>query len=312
MMFKGRDVIDVDCFNKEELLRIFQTAESFKEILSRPIKKVPALRGKRVCNLFFEPSTRTRISFEIAEKTLSADVTNFTASTSSLKKGESFKDTILTLSAMGIDLYVIRHSEPGAPVMLKRYTNAVVINAGDGIHAHPTQAILDGYTVWEKKKDFTNVKIAIIGDIYHSRVARSDMKMFRILGSEISICAPYTLLPKDVENYGVTVAKKPEEAIENADVVMGLRMQLERQSSGLFPSLREYNEMFGITPERMKHAKPDAILMHPGPINRGVELDSYTADATYSVIPEQVTNGVVTRMALLYLLLGGVQIEGTD
>jgi len=311
-MFKGKDVIDVDCFNREEMLHIFQTAKNFKEILTRPIKKVPALRGKRICNLFFEPSTRTRISFEIAEKTLSADVTNFSASTSSLKKGESFKDTILTLSAMGIDMYVIRHSEPGAPLMLKRYTNAMVINAGDGIHAHPTQAILDGYTIWEKKKNFESIKIAIIGDISHSRVARSDIKMFRLLGAKVVICAPYTLLPMAIDNYDVIMSRKPEEAIENADVVMGLRMQLERQTSGLFPSLREYNEIFGITQARMKLAKPDAILMHPGPINRGVELDSSIADAAYSVIPEQVTNGVATRMALLYLLFGGVQVENID
>ncbi len=305
MSVVGKDIFDVDVLTSEEITQIFEMAKEFKEVLKRPIKKVPALRGKAVCTLFFEPSTRTRMSFEVAAKRLNADVVNFSASTSSLKKGESFKDTVKTLDAMGIDLYVIRHREPGSPMMLKKYTDAVVINAGDGIRAHPTQAILDGYTMWEKFGTLKGLNVTIVGDILHSRVARSNAKLLNIMGANVTFCGPKSMMPFGVENYGVRVSHNVREAVKNADVVMGLRMQLERQSGGFFSSLDEYNELYGITSEIMKLANPSAIFMHPGPMNRGVEVITRVADSEFSMVEEQVTNGVATRMALLYLTLGG-------
>lgn len=305
MSIAGKDIFDVDVLSKEEVLQIFQMAKEFKEVLKRPIKKVPALRGKTVCTLFFEPSTRTRMSFEIAAKRLNADVVNFSSSTSSLKKGESFKDTIKTLDAMGVDLYVIRHREPGSPMMLKRYTDAIVVNAGDGIRAHPTQAILDGYTMWEKFGELEGLNVAIIGDILHSRVARSNAKLLNKMGANVTFCGPKSMIPLRAENYGLKVSYNVREAVKDADIVMGLRMQLERQTGGFFSSLDEYNEFYGITPDVMKLAKDSAIFMHPGPINRGVEVISKVADSKKSKVKEQVTNGVATRMALLYLTLGG-------
>ncbi len=305
MSIAGKDIFDIDVLSREEILQIFQTAKEFKEVLKRPIKKVPALRGKTVCTLFFEPSTRTRMSFEIAAKRLNADVVNFSASTSSLKKGESFKDTVKTLDAMGVDLYVIRHREPGSPMMLKRYTNAVVINAGDGIRAHPTQAILDGYTMWENFGELEGLNVVIVGDILHSRVARSNAKLLKKMGANLTFCGPKSMMPLGVENYGLEVSHNAQEAVKGADVVMGLRMQLERQTGGFFSSLDEYNEFYGITPDIMKLARNSAIFMHPGPMNRGVEVVSKVADSKNSKVEEQVTNGVATRMALLYLTLGG-------
>ncbi len=305
MSIAGKDIFDVDVLTPEEVILIFETAKEFKEVLKRPIKKVPALRGKTVCTLFFEPSTRTRMSFEVAAKRLNADVVNFSTSTSSLKKGESFKDTIKTLDAMGIDLYVIRHKEPGSPMMLKKYTDAVVINAGDGVRAHPTQAILDGYTMWEKFGTLKDLNVTIVGDILHSRVARSDVKLLKMMGANVTFCGPKTMMPLGVENYGVKVSHNVKEAVKNADVIMGLRMQLERQSGGFFSTLDEYNEFYGITTEMMELANPTAIFMHPGPMNRGVEVITKVADSKFSKVEEQVTNGVATRMALLYLTLGG-------
>ncbi len=307
MSLAGKDIFDVDVLEKEDVLQIFQTAKEFKEVLKRPIKKVPALRGKTVCTLFFEPSTRTRMSFEIAAKRLNADVVNFSASTSSLKKGESFKDTVKTLDAMGVDLYVIRHGEPGAPMLLKRYTNAVVVNAGDGVRAHPTQAILDAYTMWEKFGELKGLNVVIIGDILHSRVARSNAKLLKKMGANVTFCGPKSMIPAQAENYGVKISHSPKEAVSNADVVMGLRMQLERQSGGFFSTLDEYNEFYGITPEVLSFASKHAIFMHPGPMNRGVEVVQKVADSSVSKVEEQVTNGVATRMALLYLTLGGGQ-----
>lgn len=300
-----RNLIDVDDFGKEDYYELFETAKDFKKkIRSKPIVKSPLLKGKVVCNFFVEPSTRTRTSFELAEKNLGMDVINFNASTSALKKKESLKDTLITLSSMNIDLYVIRHSEPGSPYFISKYTDAQVVNAGDGIHAHPTQAILDAFTVYERFGKIDGMKISIVGDIYHSRVARSDIKLFKLLGAEVTVCSLPTLLPKDMELYGVKITSDIKKATENADVVMGLRMQLERQESHMIPSLEEYNRYFGIDEKLFDNGKKEKILMHPGPINRGVELSAEIADKKYSVIPEQVTNGVATRMALLYMIMG--------
>ena len=307
---KIRNLVDVTDFRKEDYYELFDLTRIFKDrISSKPVKKSPLLKGKVVCNFFVEPSTRTRTSFELAEKTLGMDVINFNASTSALKKKESLKDTLITLSSMKIDLYVIRHSEPGSPYFIGKYTNAQVVNAGDGIHAHPTQAILDAFTVYEKFGKIDGLNVSIIGDIYHSRVARSDIKLFKLLGANVTICSLPTLMPRDMQLYDVKITQDIKEAAKDADVVMGLRMQLERQEKHLIPSLKEYNKYFGISEEIFEKANKDAILMHPGPINRGVELSPEIADKRYSVIPQQVTNGVATRMALLYMLMGGKDCE---
>ncbi len=304
-----KDLLGIAELSAEEIRLILDTAESFREVAERPIKKVPTLRGKTVVNLFFEASTRTRSSFEIAEKRLSADGLNFSASTSSLSKGESLVDTALNLQAMAPDLIVIRHAYPGAPHLLARRLAAGVINAGDGAHEHPTQALLDAYTIRQHKRQIQGLRVAIVGDIEHSRVVRSNVHLLTKLGAEVTVAAPRTLMPVAMDSMGVTVRHSLDEAVEGADVVMMLRIQLERQGRMLFPSTREYFNLFGLTAERMRRAKEDAIVMHPGPMNRGVEIASEVADGPFSVILEQVANGVAVRMAVLYLLSG---VRGED
>ncbi len=302
--WQRKDLLGIAELSVDEIELILDTAESFAEVAERPIKKVPTLRGKTVINLFFEPSTRTRSSFEIAEKRLSSDSLNFSASTSALTKGESLIDTALNLQAMSPDLVVIRHAYPGAPHMLARRLEAGVINAGDGAHEHPTQALLDAYTIRRHKGGFAGLKVAIVGDIEHSRVVRSNIHLLTKMGSAVTVGGPRTMMPVGLDKLGARVVFGLEEAIEGADVVMMLRIQLERQARTLLPSVREYFHLFGLTRERLKAAKEDAIIMHPGPMNRGTEIASDVADGTSSVILEQVANGVAVRMAVLYLLSG--------
>jgi len=278
---------------------------AMKEIGGRAIKKVPTLRGRTVVNLFFEPSTRTRTSFEIAEKRLSADTLNIAIGTSSVVKGETLADTALNLEAMSPDMIVLRHSSSGACHLLSRICRSAIINAGDGMHEHPTQALLDAFTIREHKQRIAGLKVAIVGDLLHSRVLRSNLLLLRKLGAEVWVCGPATLIPPGFDRLGVHITTRLDEAVEGADVVMMLRIQLERMQGGFFPSLREYFRTFGMTEERVRRAKPDVIIMHPGPINRGVEIASEVADGPYSVILEQVANGVAVRMAVLYLLAGG-------
>ncbi len=289
---------------KEEIELILKTAFSFKEILSRPIPKVPTLRGKTIVNLFFEPSTRTRISFELAEKRLSADTVNFSASGSSVQKGETLRDTIRNIEAMKMDMVVIRHSAAGAPHFLTRCIDATVINAGDGRHEHPTQALLDMMTLQERVGKLEGLKVAIVGDILHSRVARSNIYGLKTMGAEVAICGPKTLIPVEADQWGVEIFYHIDDAIRWADALNVLRIQLERQRTGLFPSLREYAAHFGVTRARLEAAKKDVIIMHPGPINRGIEIENDLADSEFSVILDQVTNGVAVRMAVLYLKSG--------
>ncbi|MFQ5628600.1 MAG: aspartate carbamoyltransferase catalytic subunit [bacterium] len=292
-----------DC-PKEEIELILKTAFSFKEVLSRPIPKVPTLRGKTIVNLFFEPSTRTRISFELAEKRLSADTVNFSSSGSSVSKGETLRDTIRNIEAMKIDMVVIRHAAAGAPLFLTRCIDSAVINAGDGRHEHPTQALLDMMTLQERVGKIAGLKIAIVGDILHSRVARSNIYGLQKLGAEVAICGPRTLIPIEAEQWGMEIFYNVDDAIRWADVLNILRIQLERQNSGLFPSIREYATKFGITRARLEAAQKDVVIMHPGPINRGIEIENDLADSEFSVILDQVTNGVAVRMAVLYLKSG--------
>jgi aspartate carbamoyltransferase catalytic subunit len=299
-----KDLLGIAELSPAEISLILDTAESFAEIGERPIKKVPTLRGKTVMNLFFEASTRTRSSFEIAEKRLSADNINFSTSGSALEKGETLIDTALNLQAMAPDLVVIRHAAPGVPHMLADRIDAGVINAGDGAHEHPTQALLDAFTIRRHKKKLAGLRIAILGDIEHSRVVRSNIHLLRKMGASVVVGGPRTLMPVDMEKMGVDVAYTLQEAVEDADVVMMLRVQLERQGRMSFPSVREYFQLFGLTTERLKGAKDDVIVMHPGPMNRGVEIASEVADGPISVILEQVTHGVSVRMAVLYLLSG--------
>jgi aspartate carbamoyltransferase catalytic subunit len=289
----------------EDIEFILDTAESFKEISTRDIKKVPTLRGKSVVNFFYEPSTRTRTSFEMAAKRLSADTVSLSASGSSMVKGETLIDTARNLQAMNPDLIVLRHSSSGAPHLLAKEVKAGIINAGDGINEHPTQALLDLFTIREKKGKIKGLKVVIIGDISHSRVARSNIIGLTKMGAEVTVSGPPTMMPMDIEALGVRVIHDPVEAVKKEDVIMLLRIQLERQSKVLFPSLREYATFFGLSREVMKGAKDDVIVMHPGPMNRGVEITSDVADGPYSVILDQVTNGVAIRMAVLYLLIGG-------
>jgi aspartate carbamoyltransferase catalytic subunit len=298
------DLLGIADLSPGEIELILDTAESFREVGERPIKKVPTLRGKTVVNLFFESSTRTRSSFEIAEKRLSADNLNFSASGSSLTKGESLVDTALNLQAMAPDLIVIRHAHAGAPHMLARKLKAGVINAGDGAHEHPTQALLDAYTIRRHKGRLAGLKVAIVGDIEHSRVVRSNIHLLTKMGAHVTVGGPRTMMPVGIERLGVEAAYRLEDAIRGADVIMMLRIQLERQGRMAFPSIREYFELFGLTVERLKGAAEDVIIMHPGPMNRGVEIASEVADGPYSVILEQVTHGVSVRMAVLYLLSG--------
>jgi aspartate carbamoyltransferase catalytic subunit len=299
-----KDLLGIAELSPEEIRLVLDTADSFREVAERPIKKVPTLRGRTVVNLFFESSTRTRSSFEIAEKRLSADGLNFSAASSSLSKGESLVDTALNLQAMSPDLIVIRHAYPGAPHMLARRLAAGVINAGDGAHEHPTQALLDAFTIRQHKGRIQGLKVAIVGDIEHSRVVRSNLHLLTKLGAEVTVAGPRTLMPVHMDALGVRVVHSLEEAIEGVDVIMMLRIQLERQGRMAFPSTREYFNLFGLTAERMRAAKDDVIVMHPGPMNRGVEIASDVADGPFSVILEQVANGVAVRMAVLYLLSG--------
>ncbi|MBI4848408.1 MAG: aspartate carbamoyltransferase catalytic subunit [Nitrospirae bacterium] len=303
-MFKAKDLLGIKELTTEEIYHILDTASNFKDVLKRDIKKVPPLRGRTVVNLFFEPSTRTRISFELAAKRLSADVINFSITTSSVVKGETLKDTALTIKALGADFVVIRHSSAGVPHFLSRLLDISVINAGDGANEHPTQALLDLFTVLSYKRKIKGLTIAIIGDITHSRVARSNIYAFTKLGAKVRLICPPTLLPSEVNNLEIEVFNNLEEGLKKADVVMALRLQLERQSKGFFPTLEEYFNLYGLTSERLKLAKDDAIVMHPGPMNRGVEIESDVADGPQSVILEQVTNGLAVRMAVLYLLAG--------
>ncbi len=301
----SRHVLDISSLSVEDIVHVLDLADSLKEILQRPIPKVPTLRGKLVTNLFFEPSTRTRLSFEKAAKALSADTFNFTSKMSSVEKGETLLDTVLNLEAMGTDLFVIRHPMAGAPHFIAKYTKARVINAGDGFHAHPTQALLDMLTVRQKKGTLSDLKVTIIGDIRHSRVARSDIVGFRKMGSEVFVSGPATMLPPEHEALGARICYRLEEALDKADVVMALRVQKERHGRPLFPSWREYALYFGLTPKRLELAKEDCLLMHPGPVNWGVELHPELQDDPRNVILEQVENGVAIRMALLVILLGG-------
>lgn len=303
---RHRHLIGLEDYSREEIGLILDTADSFKEVIRRPIRKVPALRGKNVVNLFFESSTRTRLSFELAEKQLSADTLNFASTGSSVSKGESLSDTARNIEAMQVDCVVVRHSAAGAPLFLSQcLSSAVVINAGDGAHEHPTQGLLDLLTMRDALGRLEGLKVALVGDIAHSRVARSNIWGLRKMGADVVVCGPPTLIPVDIEEMGVEVCYRIGDALREADVVYALRIQLERQQEAFFPSQREYTRLFGIDPERLELAKPEAIVMHPGPINRGVELDSRVADSGRSVILDQVTNGVAVRMAVLYLLNGG-------
>ncbi len=311
MPLKRKDLLGIADLSPEEINLILDTAEAFRDINERQIKKVPTLRGKTVINLFFEASTRTRTSFEIAAKRLSADAINISASTSSVVKGETLIDTALNLQAMAPDAIVIRHSSSGAPHQIARVVNAAVINAGDGAHEHPTQALLDGLTIRQSKGRIAGLKVAIIGDLLHSRVARSNAHLLAKLGAHVALAGPRTLLPLGLEKLiapsegSVTFAGNINEAITDADVVMVLRIQLERQTGGFFPSLREYSIHYGLNRRRLEMAKPDAIVLHPGPLNRGIEIDSDVADGPFSLILDQVNNGLAVRMAVLYLLAGG-------
>ncbi len=305
MKLRSRHLLGIAGMEADEIRLILDTAESFLEVSGREIKKVPVLRGKTVVNFFVEPSTRTRTSFELAEKRLSADTLNISASTSSLVKGETLLDTVRNLEAMNPDFIVMRHAEPGAHLMITRVTKASVVNAGDGPHEHPTQALLDAMTIRQRFGRLHDLDVVILGDILHSRVARSNIHLLTTMGSRVTVCGPPTLIPVGIEQLGVRVSHDPREAIEGADVVMVLRMQLERMKTGYVPTLREYARLYALTPERLEGAKPDAIVMHPGPMNRGVEIDSRIADGPRSVILDQVANGVAVRMAVLYLLAGG-------
>jgi len=304
-MLSQKHLLGLENLQKSDIELLLETAESFKEIIDRDVKKVPTLRGKAIVNLFYEPSTRTRTSFELAGKYLSADTINFTSSASSVRKGETLKDTAKTIEMMGVDAVIIRHSSSGAASYLSRHVTASVINAGDGTHEHPTQALLDMFTVKEKKGTLSGLKVAIFGDILHSRVARSNIFGFTKMGSEVFVAGPSTLMPPDIEQMGAKPVKTIEEAVRDADVVIALRIQLERQQKGLFPTIREYSKFFGLNEDKLALAKSDAILLHPGPVNRGIELTSEVIDGSQSVINQQVKNGVAVRMAVLYHLIGG-------
>ncbi len=303
--YLGKDLVGLEHLDARQIRAVLDTAEPFKEISERQIKKVPVLRGKTIVNLFFEPSTRTRISFEFAEKRLSADTVNVAASGSSVVKGETLVDTARNLEAMRIDMVVMRHSASGAAAFLGERINSNVINAGDGRHEHPTQGLLDMLTIRDRLGRIEGLRVCIVGDVLHSRVARSNIWGLTKLGAEVAVCGPPTLLPRDIDALGVRVFTRVEEAIEWAEVLNVLRLQLERMQTGYVPSLREYNRIFGVTRERLERAPRDLLILHPGPMNRGVEIDSDVADGPHSVILNQVTNGVAIRMAVLYLLAGG-------
>jgi aspartate carbamoyltransferase catalytic subunit len=302
--FPHRHLLGIEPLVAQDIQTILDTADGLKEILNRPIKKVPALRGKTVINLFYEPSTRTRSSFEVAERVLSADSLSIAASTSSVTKGETLLDTAKNLEAMNPDMVIMRHASSGAPHFLARHCRFSVVNAGDGAHEHPTQGLLDALTMRQRKGRLKGLRVAIVGDILHSRVARSNLWLLSKMGASVVLCGPPTLLPPGIEALA-PVTFRIDEAVEGADVVMMLRLQMERMSGGFFPTTREYFRHFGLTEERVRRAKKDVLVMHPGPMNRGVEIASEVADGPYSVILDQVTNGVAVRMAVLYLLLGG-------
>jgi aspartate carbamoyltransferase catalytic subunit len=310
---RGKNILGLETMTVPEMELVLETAKEMKNIIDRDIKKVPTLRGKSIINLFFEPSTRTRTSFELAGKYLGADVVNITTSASSVVKGESLRDTLLTVEAMGVDIIVMRHEAEGSAYFASRAVKPVIINAGDGAHEHPTQGLLDMFSIKEKKGTLAGLKVAIIGDILHSRVARSNIWGLQKMGAEVRIAGPRTLLPRDIEKAGVQVFDRVEPALEGVDVINILRIQRERQQKGLFPTAREYARIFGINNERLALAKPDAMVMHPGPMNRGLEISPDVAYSEQSVIQEQVKNGLAVRMALLYLvLMGGKDIENVD
>ena len=299
-----KDLLGISDLSADEIYRVLETAEAMREVGQRPIKKVPTLRGKTVVNLFYEPSTRTRTSFEIAEKRLSADTLNIAVAQSSVLKGETLVDTARNIEAMAPDMIVMRHGSSGAPYLLSRVCRSRIINAGDGTHEHPTQALLDAYTIREHKRRIEGLKVTIVGDLLHSRVLRSNLLLLTTLGAEVWVSGPPTLIPVGLEERGIHVSSSVDEAVADADVIMMLRIQHERMSGAFFPSTREYFNTFGMTVDRIARAKPDVIVMHPGPMNRGVEIASEVADGPYSVILEQVANGVAVRMAVLYLLAG--------
>jgi aspartate carbamoyltransferase catalytic subunit len=306
---RSKDLLGIADLTPEEISLILDTAEAMQEIGSRDVKKVPALRGKTVVNLFFEPSTRTRTSFEIAEKRLSADTLNIASTASSSVKGETLADTALNLEAMRPDMIVLRHASSGACHLLSRLCRAGIINAGDGMHEHPTQALLDAFTIRAQKKRLAGLKVAIVGDLLHSRVLRSNVHLLTRMGADVWVCGPPTLMPTDIARFGVRATNSIDDAVADADVIMLLRIQLERMQGAFFPSLREYFSVFGMTEARLRLARQDVMIMHPGPMNRGVEIASEVADGPRSVILEQVANGVAVRMAVLYLLAGGVAHE---
>ena len=305
MAWTKKHLLDIESLSAEEILTVLDTARGFKAVGERAIKKVPALRGKTVINLFVEPSTRTRISFELAEQRLSADVINFSTEASSFKKGETLKDTAKNLEALNADFIIIRHSASGAPHFLSRVVSSSIINAGDGAHEHPTQALLDAFTIRERKGKLKGLNVTILGDILYSRVARSNIWALTKLGAHVTLCGPSTLVPRTFEQMGCRVTHDVDEAIREADIIHLLRIQHERQRKSMFPSIGEYTSLFGLNKARLAKTKPDALIMHPGPINRGVEIDSEIADCERSVILQQVTNGLAVRMAVLYLVNGG-------
>ncbi|MBT4482652.1 MAG: aspartate carbamoyltransferase catalytic subunit [Candidatus Latescibacteria bacterium] len=305
MPFELKHLFGLKDVSKEDIITILDTAVSFREVLERPIRIVPTLKGVAVLNLFFEESTRTRMSFELAEKRLSSEVVTFAKSSSSVSKGESLRDTVRNIEAMKIDVIVVRHSSPGVPRFLAAHTGCRIINAGDGSHEHPTQALLDILTMRDHFGSLKDLRVLIVGDILHSRVARSDIYGLKTMGAHVDVCGPSTLMPIDMEHFDVNVHYNLEDVLPDYDVIYMLRIQKERQSKGMIPSTREYTSMFGLTMERLKLMKPDAVVMHPGPINRGVELDYEVADSDRSLILNQVTNGEAVRMAVLFLLSGG-------
>lgn len=305
MTWNRKHLLDIESLSADEIITVLDTAKAFKAVGERAIKKVPALRGKTVVNLFVEPSTRTRISFELAQQRLSADIVNFTAEASSLKKGETLKDTAKNLEALNADFIVIRHSAAGAPHFLSRVLNAHVINAGDGAHEHPTQALLDAFTIRERKGKLAGLNVTILGDILFSRVARSNIWALIKLGAKVTLCGPATLVPRTFEAMGCRVTHDVDEALREADIIHLLRIQHERQRKTMFPSIGEYTTLFGLNKARFAKTKPDALIMHPGPINRGVEIDNEIADCGRSLILEQVTNGLAVRMAVMFLINGG-------
>lgn len=312
LAFRHKHLLGIQRLSRADIKTVLDTADSMLEISTREVKKVPALRGKTIINLFYEPSTRTRSSFEIAAKRLSADIMNFNKESSSITKGESLKDTVLNLEAMQTDAIIIRHESSGVPYFLSTFCSSSIINAGDGMHEHPTQALLDAFTIRQKFHRIQDLKIVIVGDILHSRVARSNTILFHKLGAQVMLVGPPSLCPKEFEGFGCHIDYNMDRALEGADVVMMLRIQLERQRKNYFPSIREYRELFSLTKEKFNLTKKDAIIMHPGPLNRGVELTADTADSRESVILKQVENGIAVKMAVLYLLLGGIEHEAID